>query len=91
MLELVLSTGQSKYLSESSSICEFLNELEPNPNLLPADIFARQKVREAVQIINSASQPLQNVAVQNKIKEEYGVADASGVSGFFVRKALLSF
>lgn len=34
-----------KYLSESTTICEYLEERYPNPPLLPADAYGRARVR----------------------------------------------
>lgn len=39
------------FLSESSAIVEYLEELKPSPRLFPADPFARAKVREMMRVI----------------------------------------
>jgi glutathione S-transferase len=38
------------FLSESSAILELLEEIQPTPPLLPADPFARAKVRELMRV-----------------------------------------
>lgn len=52
--------GHQRRLTESVAICEYLNERWPAPPLLPERPFERACVREAVEIINSGIQPLQN-------------------------------
>jgi glutathione S-transferase len=51
-------------LSESMAICEFLEEAYPSKRkLLPKDPFKRLQVRRLCEIINSGTQPSQNLAV----------------------------
>ena len=42
---------EAGFLSETHAILDYLEELQPSPALLPADLFARAKVRELVQSI----------------------------------------
>ena len=42
---------EAGFLSETHAILDYLEELQPTPALLPADLFARAKVRELVQSI----------------------------------------
>ncbi len=62
-LELIDSNGNSRFLTESISIIEFLEEVHPKPALLPKDPFERAQVRQLVETINSGTQPLQNLNV----------------------------
>lgn len=41
MLALVDDDGSRRYLPDSSVICAFLEQLHPEPNLIPAEPFAR--------------------------------------------------
>src|SRR4051812_37519520 len=50
-------------LSESVAILEYLEELVPEKPLLPRDPWARARVRQLVQLVNSGIQPLQNTSV----------------------------
>lgn len=50
-------------LGESSAILEYLEEIFPEPALLPRDPVGRAKVRQVASLIGSAIQPLQNVSV----------------------------
>jgi maleylpyruvate isomerase len=45
---------------ESVAIVELLEEKFPKPPVYPADVVGRARVRTLVEIINSATQPLQN-------------------------------
>lgn len=56
-------------LIESLAIMEYLEELKPEPSLLPKDLFKRANVRAICNIIVSGIQPLQNTGVLNLITE----------------------
>ena len=58
-------------LGESVAIMEYLEETRKERPLLPADPIKRAVVRQLVEIINSAVQPLQNISVLGKIGDEY--------------------
>lgn len=55
--------GKLVRLGQSIAIAEYLDETYPDPPLLPRDPLARAYVRQAVEIVNSGVQPLQNVSV----------------------------
>ncbi|RAL25507.1 maleylacetoacetate isomerase [Lujinxingia litoralis] len=65
--------GQWITLTQSLAILEFLEELRPQPPLLPANRVHRARARELAEIINAGTQPLQNLAVIQKLKNELGV------------------
>jgi maleylacetoacetate isomerase len=50
-------------LAESVSIIEYLEETRPAPALYPREPWARARVRQVVELINSGIQPLQNLVV----------------------------
>eukprot|EP01039_Chlorochromonas_danica_P011448 gene11448-12802_t len=56
----------TRYICESCAILEFLEEVHPSPSLLPGDVFQRARIRQLVQVINSDTQPLQNMTVQKE-------------------------
>ncbi|TXD39166.1 maleylacetoacetate isomerase [Lujinxingia vulgaris] len=62
--------GEEIYLTQSLAILEFLDELRPSPAILPANRVHRAWAREMAEIINAGTQPLQNLAVIQKIKAE---------------------
>ncbi|APR75484.1 Maleylacetoacetate isomerase [Minicystis rosea] len=49
--------------AESVAILEYLEETRPTPTLYPRDPWARARVRQVVELINSGIQPLQNLVV----------------------------
>lgn len=57
-------------LPQSSAILEFLEDAHPENSLLPSDPFARAQVRNLCAIIGCDIQPIQNLAVQNKLTED---------------------
>lgn len=50
-----------RFLSESTAIIEYLEELHPTPSLYPADPLLKARTRQLAEIINSDTQPLQNM------------------------------
>ncbi len=60
----VLQVG-NRYLSETQAIAEFLEEVWPEPGLLPEDVLARANIRRAVSYIeNYIDAPLRRLAYQ---------------------------
>lgn len=66
--------SMTRRLTQSTAIIEYLEELRPDPPLLPRELLKRARVREAVQIINSGIQPLQNTWIQGRLRELAGDA-----------------
>ncbi len=67
-LELELG-GRRVLVTQSIAILELLEELYPNPPLLPADPYLRARTRELAEIINSGIQPHQNLSPMQRIDE----------------------
>jgi len=57
-------------LTESMAIIELLEELQPEPRLLPADRWARARARQIAEMINAGTQPLQNLSVLRKVGDK---------------------
>jgi maleylacetoacetate isomerase len=55
---------------ESTAIVELLEELAPRPALMPSSPEDRARVRALVQIINSGTQPLQNLSILEQVGED---------------------
>jgi len=72
----VLDTGES-VLSQSPAIAEYLEEMFPQPPLLPAAAVERAKVREMLNTIGCEIHPLQNLRVLKYLRAEYGQNDDS--------------
>jgi len=64
-------------LVQSAAILEYLDDLVPDPPLLPADPHARARARGVAQIVVSDIHPLQNVGALDVLTEMFGV-DESG-------------
>lgn len=56
-------------LTQSLAICEYLDEVHPQPPLLPRDPVARARVRAAAQVIACDVHPLQNLKVLVRLRE----------------------
>jgi len=63
---LALSTGE--ILLQSLAIIEYLDEIAPEPPLLPADAIERARVRAVSQIIACDIHPLNNTSALNYLK-----------------------
>lgn len=79
----VLDTG-SVSLSQSVAIAEYLEEVHPDPALLPKNPLERARVREIMAIISCDVHPLQNLRVLNWLREELG-ADEQKVTAWIHR------
>ncbi len=75
---LVLSSGD--VLTQSLAIIEYLEDIQPEPPLLPADALQRAKVRAIAQMVACDIHPLNNlIALQylkNALKHEQAEIDA---------------
>jgi maleylacetoacetate isomerase len=58
---------------ESVAIIELIDELRPDPPLLPPDPHGRARVRALVEVVNSGTQPLQNLSVLQKLSPDHEV------------------
>jgi len=63
-------------LSQSVAILELLEELYPDPPLLPKGPVLRAKVREVVEVINSGIQPFQNTPIMRSVEQWTSPAQA---------------
>jgi maleylacetoacetate isomerase len=75
---LALSSGD--VLTQSLAIIEYLDEIAPEPPLLPADTLERAKVRALAQIVACDIHPLNNLItlqyLKRVLKQEQAVIDA---------------
>ncbi|HEY6559114.1 MAG TPA: maleylacetoacetate isomerase [Polyangiaceae bacterium] len=68
--------GRVVRLTQSVAIAEYLGERFPEPHFIPKGTLERARVRQAVEIVNSGIQPLQNsatVAALRALCDEDGV------------------
>lgn len=66
-LELPIN-GQTRCLSQSVAMFEYLEAAYPAPAMLPTDPYLRARTRQLGEIVNSGIQPLQNLSVLNQLK-----------------------
>lgn len=57
-------------ITQSMAIVEYLDEKFPGVNLFPDDLDTKTKVRQACEMINSGTQPIQNLSVLQYMDEE---------------------
>ncbi|WP_342376286.1 maleylacetoacetate isomerase [Myxococcus stipitatus] len=84
-LEWKEADGTGLRLSQSIAILEFLEERIPSPALLPKDAYLRARVRMVAEAVNSGMQPLQNLAVLQRIKSELNGDDKAWAAHWNVR------
>jgi maleylacetoacetate isomerase len=70
---LVLHDGD--VLIQSPAILEYLEEVAPEPPLLPADPVQRAKVRGVAALIGCDIHPLNNIAVLGTLRQEFGASE----------------
>lgn len=58
----------STVLTQSLAICEYLDEVHPEPPLLPADAVGRARVRAAALAIACDVHPVQNLTVLSRLR-----------------------
>jgi len=76
----VLQLSSGDVLTQSLAIIEYLDEIQPEPALLPADALARAHVRAVAQIVACDIHPLNNLVVlqylKGPMKHEQAAVDA---------------
>lgn len=61
---------EGKFLGESMAIMEFLEEKFPSPSIIPGDIYAKARIRQLAELVNSGVQPLHNLAVMKRVSDD---------------------
>ncbi|MDD9719499.1 maleylacetoacetate isomerase [Sulfitobacter sp. PR48] len=69
-------------LPQSLAILEWLDEVHPEPPLLPADPWGRARVRSLSQIVALDIHPVNNLRILQHLEAEFGV-DAAGKAAWF--------
>lgn len=93
-----LVLNDSCVINQSLAICEYLDEVYPEPALLPADALARAQVRALAQLVACEVHPLNNLRVLKYLVGELGVDEAAKLAwyrhwiaeGFTAMEATLS-
>lgn len=63
-------------LTQSLAICDYLEERNPEPALLPADRIERAKIRAFAQVIACDIHPIQNLKILDRLRQA-GLDDAA--------------
>lgn len=77
---LIWSDGGA--LTQSMAIIEFLDEVFPEPPLLPSDPLGRARVRSLSHVVALDIHPLNNLRVLAYVRDHFGADDAAQASWF---------
>lgn len=80
---------EGRFLTESVSIIEWLEEKFPENPLYPGDIYDRAHLRSLVEIVNADIQPLQNLTVLEHLSSDE--EKRKEWSAFFIKRGLEGF
>jgi maleylpyruvate isomerase len=89
----LLETDAGERLSQSLAIMEYLDELHPEPALLPADALGRARVRALAESIACEIHPLNNLRVLKYLVKELQVGEEAKNVWYrhWVREGLVAF
>lgn len=62
---------KGKVIPDSYAIIQYLEEIHPNPPLLPKDPYIRARIRQICEITNSSMHPLGNLRVQQYLEKNH--------------------
>lgn len=79
-----LPAGESRLLTQSVAIMDLLDHIAPSPRMFPLDPWARARVLQLTEVINSGIQPLQNLSVLRRVAE-LGGSREEWAAGFIER------
>jgi maleylpyruvate isomerase len=82
----VLVTDDGRPIAQSMAIIGYLEERFPNPPLLPADAWLRARARQLAEMVNSGTQPLQNLTVLDRVQA--GGLDRNEWARHFIARGL---
>ncbi|WP_048440864.1 maleylacetoacetate isomerase [Caenimonas sp. SL110] len=93
LLVPTLATDDGEHLGQSMAIIEYLDEVHPEPALLPSDPVGRARVRALAQLIACEIHPLNNLRVLKYLVNELKVDDAAKATWYrhWVRDGLQAF
>jgi maleylacetoacetate isomerase len=74
--ELIPALAHDGHLiTQSMAIIEYLDEIVPEPPILPKDPYGRARAREIAYVVGCDIHPVNNLRVGLFIKEKYGASD----------------
>lgn len=69
-------------LTQSMAIIEYLDEVYPQPPLMPSDALGRARVRALAQMVACDTHPLTNLRVLRHLVREYQVSDDAKIAWY---------
>ena len=69
-------------LTQSLAICEYLEELQPEPSIMSEKAFSRARIRSLAQLIGCDIHPLDNLRVLNYLEDELSVDKESKMTWY---------
>jgi maleylpyruvate isomerase len=89
----VYVTEEGVTLTESLAIIEYLDEVAPQPRLLPAAPLERARVRSLAYLIACDVHPIQNLRVLQRLRTQFGADDdaANAWARHYIEKGLAAF
>lgn len=63
-----LATDDGQVLTQSLAICEYLEEIAPEPSILPGDAVNRARIRAAALVVAADIHPIQNLKILKRVK-----------------------
>ncbi|HXC53826.1 MAG TPA: maleylacetoacetate isomerase [Rhizomicrobium sp.] len=79
-LELIPALAHDGHLiTQSLAIAEYLDDVQPEPPLLPKDALGRARVREIAYLIACDIHPVNNLRLGQYLKSEIGISDEQQV------------
>jgi maleylpyruvate isomerase len=86
LLEVTEPDGTVRRLTQSLAILEYLEETVPEPPLLPKEPGMRAEARRIAEIVNSGTQPFQNLELARVLREVN--VDAAPITRRYVEQGL---
>ena len=77
-----LELADGTVLTQSIAIMEYLEEVEPEPALLPGSSLDRARVRALAAMIACEIHPVNNLRVLGRLKSQFGATDAQAAEWF---------
>ncbi|HET7334362.1 MAG TPA: maleylacetoacetate isomerase [Rhizomicrobium sp.] len=75
---LVPTLRHNEYdIGQSLAILEYLEEVFPEPSLLPGDVYGRARARQLAYVVACDIHPLNNLRMLQRLRDEYGLDEAA--------------
>lgn len=78
LIPLLVHDGHS--IGQSLAIIEYLDELQPQPPLLPKDLAGRARVRQLAYAVACDIHPVNNLRVNNYLRDTFGASEETRIA-----------